>query len=352
VQLNGSTSVDPDGTIKRYIWKMIQSPGGGWIEDPSAASTYCHYLSQGTYLFELEVVDDRASWSKDTIKVTVNPSSMNIPPVAAAGKDSITTALVYNMDATSSFDPDGYVAGYSWQEISGPSSAIITCASCVTTNITNLANGIYKMEVTVTDNLGAKTKDTVQIIETGSALPAGILYVKGKNADKSNILQWATVSEYKTDHFEIQRSIDGRVFTTIGSIPASGISTKTKEYSYTDEHAPENISYYRLMQVDQDGSFKYSAIVVINNNQGKWIIETYPNPVAEEILVHVNSTENGKMNLQVVNEHGQVLRSMQVEKYAGEADERINVKGMPAGIYFLEIRIGDTMKEIRKIVKK
>jgi hypothetical protein len=331
---------------------MIQSPGGGWIEDPSAVSTICHYMSQGVYLFELEVVDDRASWSRDTIKVTVNPTAMNLPPIASAGKDSTTSALIYNIDATASYDPDGYVANYSWKELSGPSSVMINCATCATTNISNLANGSYKLEVTVTDNIGAKTRDTVQLNEVGSLLPAGMLYVKAKNVDKSNVIQWATATEYNSDHFEIQRSADGKTFSSIGSVAAAGMSAKTIEYSFTDEQAPANISYYRLMQVDKDGSFHYSAIASVNNSQGKWIIDTYPNPVADELYLHVDASENGIMNLRLVNQQGQVLRNSQLQKHAQETEATMNLKGIAPGVYFLEIRVGDAIKEIRKIVKE
>lgn len=352
VQLDGLTSTDQDGSIKRYVWRMIQNAGGGFIVDPSAGSTTVHWLVQGTYLFELEVVDDRAGWSRDTIKVTVNPSSMNLPPVASAGKDSITNSLVYNVDATKSYDVDGFVASYSWQELSGPTLVNISCPTCATTNIDNLLNGTYKMEVTVTDNLGAKTKDTVQILEMGSVLPVGIMYVKGKNVDKNNIIQWATASEFNSDHFEIQRSADGKTFVTIGSLPGAGTSVKTTEYTFTDAQAPAGTSYYRLMQVDKDGSSHYSIIAMVNNTLGKYIINTYPNPVVEEILIHVDASQNGNMNVRLVNQQGQVLRNIQQQKHTQELEARMNMKGMASGIYFLEIKIGDAVSEIRKIVKE
>ena len=352
VQLDGTSSTDPDGSIKRYVWRMIQSPGGGWIQDPSAASTTCHYLSQGTYLFELEVVDDRASWSKDTIKVTVNPTYMNLPPVANAGKDSTNPAITYTANASSSYDPDGYVAGYSWREISGPSSAIITCPTCATTNITNLSNGPYQLEVEVTDNLGAKTRDTMQLNEVGSLLPSGILYLKGKNVDKNNIIEWATATEFNSDHFEIQRSVDAKTYVTVGTIAAAGTSSRTILYSYTDDNAPANTSYYRLMQVDKDGSFKYSMVVSVVNYQGKWLIETYPNPVMDQLLVHVSASQNGMVNMRLVNQQGQILRNVQIQKHGEEIDTRVNMKDVPTGVYFLEIRIGDGLNEVRKVVKE
>ncbi|HYJ38920.1 MAG TPA: T9SS type A sorting domain-containing protein [Chitinophagaceae bacterium] len=352
VALNGTASSDIDGTIRRYIWKIIQSPGGGWLEDPSAGSTFAHNLSQGVYRFELTVVDDRASWKKDTIMVTVNPSSANLPPIAQAGPDSITTLLTVNIDASSSYDVDGFVSAYNWRQLSGPSAALISCASCASTNMTNLANGIFRMEVEVTDNLGARTRDTVQILETGSILPAGILYFKGRNRGEENLLEWATANEFNSHHFEIQRSSNGQTFESIGNIPAAGISKSTREYAFADQHAPEKLNYYRLMQVDQDGSFKYSAVVTLNNNKGKWYIETYPNPVVEELQVQVIAREKGSMSLRLINQHGQLIRSLVLPKNTDELKAQMNIKEIPAGVYFLELRIGESMKEIRKIIKE
>jgi len=352
VALNGLASSDPDGTIKRYIWKMIQSPGGGWMENPSVGSTYAHNLSQGIYKFELTVVDDRASWKKDTIMVTVNPTSANLPPVARAGNDSITSLLTVNIDASSSYDIDGFVSTYSWRQLSGPSSALIACPSCATTNMTNLANGIFKLEVEVTDNLGAKTKDTVQIHEMGSLLPAGIMYFKGKYSGADNILQWATANEFNSDRFEIQRSGDGQNFETVGSIAGAGMSKTTKEYSYTDQLVPEKMNYYRLMQVDKDGSFKFSTVVSLNNSKGKWYVETYPNPVVEELQVNVNAKDRGSLNIRVINQDGQLIKNVAMHKNADELSVRMKLKDIPAGVYFLELRIGDALKEVRKIIKE
>ena len=352
VSLNGTASSDQDGTIKRYIWKIIQSPGGGWIENPAIGSTLAHNLSQGVYRFELTVVDNRASWKKDTIMVTVNPTSANLPPIAKAGPDSITTALTVNIDASASYDVDGFVSTYSWRQLSGPSGVLISCPNCASTNITNLANGIFRMEVEVTDNLGAKTRDTMQLHETGSLLPTGLLYFKGKYNGQDNILQWATASEFNTDHFEIQRSSDGQTFESIGNVTAAGISKVTREYTFTDPQAPEKLNFYRLMQIDKDGSFKYSVIVSLNNNKGRWYIETYPNPVVEELQLQVNARDKGSMNLRLINQQGQLIKSIVLQKNTDELQVRINLKEIPAGVYFLEMRVGEGVKEIRKIVKE
>jgi hypothetical protein len=124
------------------------------------------------------------------------------------------------------------------------------------------------------------------------------------------------------------------------------------EYTYTDQQVSQKLSYYRLIQIDKDGSSKYSDVVMINNRQGKWNIETYPNPVRDELLIHIDIRENGSMNLRLVNQQGQVMRSMNLQKHADQVNEQMNLKGIAAGIYFLEVRLGDSMKEVRKVIKE
>jgi hypothetical protein len=179
-----------------------------------------------------------------------------------------------------------------------------------------------------------------------------LLYFKGKYNGQDNILQWATASEFNTDHFEIQRSSDGQTFESIGNVTAAGISKVTREYTFTDPQAPEKLNFYRLMQVDKDGSFKYSVIVSLNNNKGRWYIETYPNPVVEELQLQVNARDKGSMNLRLINQQGQLIKSMVLQKNTDELQLRINLKEIPAGVYFLEMRVGEGVKEIRKIVKE
>jgi signal peptidase I len=82
-------------------------------------------------------------------------------------------------------------------------------------------------------------------------------------ATKSQLL-WSTASEVNTSHFEVQRSMDGRVFETMGRVSAFGNSTVTRRYSYT-VGTPYGNAYYRLRIVDNDSTFEFSKSIVISN---------------------------------------------------------------------------------------
>jgi parallel beta-helix repeat protein len=94
-----------------------------------------------------------------------NGSAGNIPPVARAGTDQIITLPTnsVSVSGSASTDADGSISGYAWLKISGPASGTIAAAAVSNTAINGLVQGVYKFELTVTDNGGAIGKDTVQV---------------------------------------------------------------------------------------------------------------------------------------------------------------------------------------------
>jgi predicted esterase len=162
VSLSGS-GADADGSVSSYGWAKISGPTQFTITTPGTASTSVTNLVQGVYQFELTVTDDKGATGKDTVQITVN-SPGNQTPVANAGLDQIislpTNNVMLNGSAT---DVDGTISSYGWAKISGPTQFTITTPGAASTTVTNLAQGVYQFELTVTDDKGATGKDTVQI---------------------------------------------------------------------------------------------------------------------------------------------------------------------------------------------
>ncbi|HEY0679697.1 MAG TPA: PKD domain-containing protein [Chitinophagaceae bacterium] len=350
VALSGSLSSDPDGNIARGSWRMISGPGG-WIQDPGSLTTTANNLSQGIYKFELTVVDNRAGWAMDTLTVTVNPTYANIPPVAAAGNDEIIAEPSVTLDATSSYDPDGFIANYTWKQVGGPTTAAIGCTTCPNPVMSGLVNGTYAVELEVIDNLGATTKDTVYITETNAVAPVDFLYFKGKNIGKNNILQWATANEFDNEGFEIQRSRDGRDYTTIGFVKGAGTVTQITEYSFTDAAAPQQVSYYRLKQIDLDKQYKHSRVVTVNNTNSRLSLEYYPNPVMNWLQIQLQSPDRGLTRIRMLGMDGRVLSEQQLHKTQEVLSTKLSVERLQAGSYVMEIVIGE-YRETRKVLKK
>jgi hypothetical protein len=164
--LDGSASKDPDGIIKTWSWKKIGGPDTGSIRNPSQPTTIIHKLRAGQYLFELSVTDDRGLVGKDTVAVQVTKSgSPNQPPVAVAGPDQLITLNtgVANLDGSASYDPDNNITSFLWSPISGPAPVNIAQPTSTKTQVQNLVEGIYKIQLKVTDAEGLFSMDTVQL---------------------------------------------------------------------------------------------------------------------------------------------------------------------------------------------
>lgn len=157
VTLSG-TGADTDGTITSYSWSKV-SGGSATITNASSATTTITGLTQGTYVFQLQVTDNQGATGIDQITIIVKPA--DIPPTANAGSDqTITTRSVYL--SGSGTDSDGSITGYSWSEVSG-GSYLINDPTIFNPTISGLSEGTYIFRLTVTDNQGATGSDDVQV---------------------------------------------------------------------------------------------------------------------------------------------------------------------------------------------
>jgi predicted esterase len=351
VTLNGGASVDTDGSIARASWRMIQSPGGGWLQSPNAINCNANNLSQGVYRFELTVVDNRAGWSMDTVTVTVNPTSANLPPVPQRNNDTVVANPTIPLNASASYDLDGYISAYAWRQVGGPGAINVSCTNCPNPVVSNMINnGTYAVELEVIDNLGATTKDTVFITESYAVAPVDFLYFKGKNIGKNNILQWATATEFNNQGFEVQRSSDGKEYTSIGFVQGAGAAEQRREYSFTDVSAPQKLSYYRLRQLDAGMQAKFSPVITVDNANSRLSLEYYPNPVKNSLLVQLQTAERGLVKVRLRGLDGKLLREEQVFKNQELLSTKLDVQTLNTGVYFMEIEM-NTIRETRMIIK-
>jgi len=167
-------------------------------------------------------------------------------------------------------------------------------------------------------------------------------------------LTWTTATEINANHFEVERSTDGRNFTEVGMVFAFENTTEQKNYQFTDKISSliGPVIYYRLRQVDIDGKAEYSAtrIVKISKELGNTItIFTYPNPVNKELSITIPANwQNKKVTYELFNAYGQ--SSIKTEIANSSQTERLNVSSLTRGLYFVIVRC-DGQSAQQKIVK-
>ena len=164
------------------------------------------------------------------------------------------------------------------------------------------------------------------------------------------LVTWATAQEQNASHFEVQKSIDGTSFATIGSVNAKGNSTTLTNYAFTDNNVAPGVSYYRLRQVDLDAKFVYTKTVTIKNEGRGKAFYAWPNPVTDVLNVSLNQTKPERLMLRVVDYNGRTLRSNAFNTVRGLNQVSLNFSGLPAGMYIIQITGGETTLT-QKIIK-
>ena len=163
-------------------------------------------------------------------------------------------------------------------------------------------------------------------------------------------LNWATASELNNDHFEIQRSTGDNNWSAIGTVNGNGNSSMLINYSFIDEQPENGINYYRLKQVDYDGTFEYTIVVAVTHNSSieknnPVEISVFPNPTTDVLWVKSNySTPTvSQENIDVYNTNGQQVYSTPHQ----ENLQQVDLKYYENGMYYLKIG-----KQTFKIIKK
>ncbi len=160
-------------------------------------------------------------------------------------------------------------------------------------------------------------------------LPVELLDFKIRlNRKKQVDLIWNSETEIDFDHYEIQRSGDGRSFKNIQSVPAKGQTNQMQSYHAIDTHPLRGVSYYRLKIVDEDGEYTYSdsKSIVIDALAEKVIL--YPNPLKLGGTLHIQSATNEVINLKIMAMDGE---ETQIYRIKGKG--KIIPKDLPPGAY-------------------
>ena len=116
--------------------------------------------------------------------------------------------------------------------------------------------GLRNLKITNDDNFIATLAiDDIEIAEAQIVpLPVSLISFTGASLGENIRLNWSTASEQKNSHFEILRSADGKTFENIGTVQGNGTSSEQHFYSYTDRSPLAGVNYYRLKQVDYNGT--------------------------------------------------------------------------------------------------
>jgi hypothetical protein len=208
-----------------------------------------------------------------------------------------------------------------------------------------------------TDVFFVRPSDTIQGLNAGvkfGTLPVELLSFSGywdKQRDL-NQLTWETAAEVNNEKFEIYRAEDEiqGSFELIGSVEGAGNSSQQIVYDYEDRDIGKSGNYYyRLKQIDYDGQFEYSDIIVIQvERNGILGIEAYPNPASRNVNLRFQDLlDNSSFSARLMDIQGRLINHWQaLELQRGTSTIPISLGSLGEGQYLLQVQIGTQQKMI------
>jgi len=200
---------------------------------------------------------------------------------------------------------------------------------------------------------GRNNSNCSYTILPGNAIPIPVklrYFTAWKQAGR-NQLKWMTETELNNAYFEIERSTDGKTFLPIGRVEGAGSSTNDVQYKFDDVNYPA-VAYYRLKQVDFDGKYEYSNVIMLKREDvGSMLAVSFANPVVNNNRVTISTHRPGLVNLRVVDVAGRTLSSQQVECIPGSTSVMKDFSKLAAGSYYLVVTQGDD-KLVKPFIKQ
>ncbi len=157
------------------------------------------------------------------------------------------------------------------------------------------------------------------------------------------LLKWTTASETNNKGFEVQKQNHNAQWETIAWVEAKNDLSNLKHYQYTDNKPHQGINYYRLKQIDHDGSSEYSKVVGLDFSHETALI-CFPNPAQERLFIR--NPSRTKLRYAIYNISGQVVADGFLDKEDG-----IDISSLQAGSYTLKLQRKDKATHILSFVK-
>ena len=185
--------------------------------------------------------------------------------------------------------------------------------------------------------------------------PIELLYFQvDLTENKEALLQWATASETNNDYFEIQRSINGYNWETLGTINGAGSSSYQHNYQFIDAKPYNPISYYRLKQIDFDKTFSMSYIVNTDfSTLLESIVNLKPNPTKNITSFNWKSTSKNNLLIELIDFKGETVFNELINIEIGTNTIDLNLSNYENGLYLIKITTNNSGKTaIQKLIKQ
>ena len=178
------------------------------------------------------------------------------------------------------------------------------------------------------------------VADIGLVLPVKFGSIKAYEKQNGIQLDWKVYSENKVRSYEIERSADGRSYSSVGSLPALYNNTSDGDYGFFDANPLSGTSYYRIKNNDLDGKSAYSIVIRVNRNKTIRGLSLYPNPVVSGIvLLQGSDLGRGNYKINIFGANGQEIYKQQLKHNGGTISHSIELpSSISKGVYMLSVK--------------
>ena len=188
-------------------------------------------------------------------------------------------------------------------------------------------------------------------------VPVELISFNVRSNEENIVLSWSTATEINNAGFNIEKSEDNQEFVKLGFIEGHGTTTQQQDYTFIDNNIQANTKYYyRLKQLDNDGSFKYSEVLEIEylglpTNYS--LFQNYPNPFNNSTIIKFSLPGEKLVTIKVYNALGEEVETLVNEmKSAGRYTINFDAASLSSGMYFYRLNAGDFVETKKMLLLK
>lgn len=200
-------------------------------------------------------------------------------------------------------------------------------------------SGTVSIPYTVADYLGATSNQSRLSVTLNQPLPVTLTSFAVTTQGADALLNWVTATEVRNSHFVVERSLDGQAFAPIATVQGHGSTTQAHTYRFRDARAQQVAErlYYRLRQVDTDGTAQNSGVRTVKFEQptGQPTFSVSPNPAVGPVTLDLTSLPTGPYTVQLLDATGRVLYTGSV---VGGTTAPLAVRALSQGVYLVVVQ--------------
>lgn len=204
--------------------------------------------------------------------------------------------------------------------------------------IPNNVSTTARIKIEAVDNIYFDLSNVNFTIE--QEIPVELTSFTADYSEKVVRLDWRTATETNNSGFEIQRAVDGSEFEKVGFVQGNGTTVAENKYSFVDNSVKVASYQYRLKQIDFNGTFEYSTVVLVDVNMPSNfdLAQNHPNPFNPTTMIRFELPIESIVTLNVYNSIGQRVAEVLNQSFEGGLHEiNFDASHLSSGIYYYSI---------------